>query len=127
MARNRTPNAKAAVSGAALKNPQRYRDRTVHHLGGIGEPFEKMTPYQVEAWHELRRDLPWLRVNHRQIVHLACVLIAQMRESELGVAGMHALSSILSKLGATPVDESRVRAGGDDEGDPADRFFGKPN
>jgi hypothetical protein len=48
-------------------------------------------------------------------------------ENGLGVAAAHALSSILSKLGATPVDESRISHQDDDETDPSDAFFGRPN
>jgi hypothetical protein len=37
------------------------------------------------------------------------------------------LSAILSKLGATPVDETRVTAPSEDDEDPSDKFFGRPN
>ncbi|GAA0715266.1 hypothetical protein [Dokdonella soli] len=50
-----------------------------------------------------------------------------MDEAEFGVSATQALSSILSKLGATPVDETKVNHDDGEEEDPLDRFFCKPN
>jgi hypothetical protein len=51
-----------------------------------------------------------------------------MDDAEFGVSATQALSSILSKLGATPVDETKVNHGGEEDEDPADEFFtGRPN
>ena len=44
-----------------------------------------------------------------------------MDEGELGVQASSVLSALLSKLGATPVDESKVHRGW--EKDPDDEFF----
>jgi hypothetical protein len=48
-----------------------------------------------------------------------------MDEGELGVQASSVLSGLLSKLGATPVDESRVLRGGVEDDDPADEFFSR--
>lgn len=45
-----------------------------------------------------------------------------MDEGELGVQASSVLSGLLSKLGATPVDESKVFHA-DAEDDPDDEFF----
>jgi hypothetical protein len=46
-----------------------------------------------------------------------------MDEDDFGVSATQALSSILSKLGATPIDETKVRHDDGSEDDPADECF----
>src|SRR5687768_15132479 len=114
MARPRTPVAKAEVSGAAAVNPGRFKDRKGPKAGPLGEPYARMTPEQKAVWAEMRADMPWLNRGHRVLVRLACMLTAKMDaddDGELGVSATHALSGILSKLGATPVDETKVNHG----------------
>ena len=129
MANPRTPAAKAAVSGAAMKNPQRHKARKVPKgTRSLGLPYARMTPGQVEAWQEFREELPWLNSAHRALLQLACVLRDRLNnDPEMGVNALSAYSSILSKLAATPVDETRVTVSSEDDDDPADRFFGRPN
>jgi hypothetical protein len=72
-----------------------------------------------------------LNSGHRVLLRLACQLSARLdtgdgKGGEMGVSAAQALSSVLSKLGATPVDETKVMHGGDDE-DEDDEFFGRPN
>jgi hypothetical protein len=82
-----------------------------------------MTNPQKAAWNELRNECPWLHSAHRPLVRLAATLMARMDTGELGVSGMQALSGILSKLAATPVDETKANHAADDD-DPSDKFFG---
>jgi len=125
----RTPKSRAAVSGALARNPARFANRTEPKgLGPIGDPYPKMTDGQKAVWRELAITLPWLKRSHRLIVRATCVLAARMDDDGgLGVAATRALSSLLSKLGATPVDESRLNFGEPPEPDPADRFFTRAN
>jgi len=124
MANNRTPTRKAQVSGATLKNPQRYRTRPVRDLPGLGEAPKWFDDRQRARWKEYRQILPWLRKSDGPMVELACVLAARMDSPEgLGVSGMHALSSILSKLGASPTDESKARRQDAEDEEPEDKFF----
>lgn len=125
MARSRTPRAKAETAGRTLHDPGRYRDRhTPKGMRPIGEPYPSMTEPQRELWAEFAANLPWLNAAHRQLLRLACLLSARMETTDgMGIGAIGALSSILSKLGATPVDECRVGFAGEAEEDPADRFF----
>jgi hypothetical protein len=124
MPRARTPNAKAAVSGAALHDPQRFKNRkSPKRTAPLGQPYPTMTEAEQLAWAEFQASLPWLTRGHRVLVRAACVLSAKMDSGEIGVSALHALSSILSKLGATPVDETKVSHAEQDEEDPADEFF----
>lgn len=129
MANPRLPAMKADVSGAAMKNPQRHRDRkSPRGTRALGEPYKAMTPGQQEAWEEFRDELPWLNSSHRALLQLACVLRARLNEDpEMGVNALSAYSSILSKLAATPVDETKVSVPDGEDEDPADKFFSRPH
>lgn len=127
MPRQRTPKAKAEVTGAAAKNAARFKDRKGPKVTrGLGEPYAAMTDEQKKAWAEIQYEMPWLTSSDRIMVRLACSWIARMEKDDLGVAASSALASILSKLGATPVDISKVTHAGDEE-DPDDEFFAKPH
>lgn len=128
MARARTPKGKAEVSGAAQHDPQRFSGRQgPKKPRPLGEPYATMTEPERLFWAEFQCNLPWLNSGHRVLVRAACVLSARMEGSEIGVSALHALSSILSKLGATPVDETKVSHGGEEVSDPDDEFFGGPH
>lgn len=130
MARPRLPAAKAEASGAALKNAGRFEGRSApKRTRPVGEPYANMTEAQKKCWRELVEDMPWLHSAHRTLLRLACYHAARLdTDEEFGVSATQALSSILSKLGATPVDETKVPHGnGDDDEDPAEAFFSRPN
>jgi hypothetical protein len=129
MARARLPVDKAAVSGAAAKNPGRHAGRTKPKgTKALGAPYASMDAAQKRAWKEFAADMPWLNSSHRRILQLACFWAAKLDDpkAEFGVSATQALSSILSKLGATPVDETKVGNGGGEENDPDDKFFNGP-
>lgn len=129
MARPRLPAAKAEVSGAALKDAGRFADRKAPKgTRPLGNAYKSMTPGQVEAWEEFRAELPWLNSSHRALLQIACILRARINaDSEIGVNQLQTYSAILSKLAATPVDETKVSHGDDGDEDPADAYFGRPN
>ncbi len=128
MARPRLPQVKAEVSGATVVNAGRFKDRKVPKgTRPLGQPYAKMTPEQCEAWEQFRGELPWLNSSHRALLRLACILTVRLDEADVGVNQIQTLSAILSKLGATPTDETKVSAPDDEDSDPADKFFGRPN
>ena len=130
MARPRLPQAKAEASGAVMKNAGRFAGRkTPKRTRPVGEPYSRMTETERWYWEEFVNELPWLHSGHRVLLRMACRLTARMDEGEeFGVSATQALSSILSKLGATPTDETKVVHGSDEEEDPAAEFFAKrPN
>ena len=128
MARPRTPLMKTQVSGAAAKKPQRFRNRKAPRLRPLGEPYVSMTEGERAAWEDFRRDIPWLTAPHRQLLRLACIYAAKLNAGEeLGVSAARTFMSLLTKMGATPADETRVNHGDDGEEDDTDRFFSRPN
>ena len=123
MPNSRVPAAKAAVSGAALRNPRRYRGRTPpSHTRPIGEPYASMTAAQKEAWAEYAAEMPWLHSAHRLILRLACVWTAKLDGPNFGVTATRALSALLSKLGGSPVDAARVAHAAEDDDPDAELF-----
>lgn len=61
------------------------------------------------VWKECATNMPWLNAAHRLLLHQVCILAARMETGEdLSVSSTHALGAMLSKLGATPTDESKV-------------------
>lgn len=129
MARTRLPQSKAEASGATIKNPGRFKDRKVPKARALGIAYSNMTDDEKSVWDEMAGDMPWLNAGHRVLVRLACHHTARLNGGgDFGVSATQVLSSILSKLGATPVDETKVNHGDDGEEDPTDRFFGgRPN
>ena len=128
MARPRLPAAKAETSGAAIKNAGRFTSRKApKHRRAIGEPYSSMTDPQKAVWAECAAEMPWLTSAHRLLLRQVCMLSARMDDPDMGVSALQALGSLLSKLGATPTDETKISYGEEDPEDPADRFFGRPN
>jgi hypothetical protein len=129
MARPRLPQAKAEASGAVLKNAGRFSDRSAPKRSRpIGEPYAAMTDGERGYWEEFKAELPWLNSGHRVLLRLACRFSARLdTDPDFGVSASQALSSILSKLGATPTDETKVAHGDGEEEDASDRFFTRPN
>lgn len=125
MARPRVPLEKALASGAAQHDPQRFRNRKAPKAKPLGAPYVVMSEGEKAAWLDMAGDMPWLRSGHRVLLRLASQIVARMDEGEqLPISAINSLSVILSKLGATPVDETKVNHAGDGDEDPDDRFFG---
>lgn len=129
MARPRLPQSKAEVSGAAMHDPQRFRGRkSAKATRPIGKPYKNMTPEQVAVWNESVENMPWLHAGHRLLLRQVCVLAARMEtDPDMGVSALQALGAALSKLGATPTDETKVNHGDGEEEDDDDYFFTRPN
>lgn len=128
MARPRLPQMKAEVSGAIVHDAGRFADRKKPKgTRPIGGPYAKMSDAEQAQWVEFVQDLPWLNSSHRVLLRIACRLAADLDGVDFGVSKAQALSSILSKLGATPVDETRIGASDAQDEDPSDIFFGRPN
>jgi hypothetical protein len=129
MPRPRTPALKAAVTGAAAKNPSRHAGRREPAgLPPLGEPFDYMGGEERAAWALFARELPWLNASHRALVEVAVSFRSRLMKGEpLGVTALNAYQVVLSKLAATPVDATRVTLPVDDQQDETEaRYFG-PN
>lgn len=122
MPASRLPVAKAAATGAAIKNPKRHRSRSAPKNRNLGKPskFLDVIPMAQESWEAFKLELPWLTEGHRAFMEMCAVYRAKMLSGELlNTTEAKTYQSMLSKLGATPADESKVNFGDDsDEADP---------
>lgn len=129
MPKPRLPRAKAAVAGADIKNPQRFRARKAPEVAAaIGPPPSWMNADQSKAWKMFAAELPWLNGSHRAVLEIASVVRARLVAGEdVGVQALNLLRQCLGQLGATPADATKVTMpdGGDE--DPEEKFFSRPN
>lgn len=130
MPRPRTPLAKAKLTGADAKHPDRFRDRSEPVTKGrpVGNPPGYMNKEAATAWRELARTLGWLEVEDRGAVEVAALAIGQVRTMHkvgepVTAALFSAMNTALGKLGATPADRSKVSTGApEDDDDPFAQF-----
>lgn len=125
MANPRQPVAKAKVTGAAAKNPGRHADRSAPKVAGLGKPSTFLDTHGKAAWESFKKELPWLAESDRSLVEIAAHVRGRLLGgADVGVTALSMLQSILSKMGASPADRSKVMVPDDEQQD--DEFFG-PN
>lgn len=123
MANPRTPAAKARVTGAANAHPGRHKGRSDPKSTPLGQPSKFLDEYGRQAWEGYRAELPWLMEADRSLVEIASSVRGRLLGGQdVGVTALSMLQSILSKMGGTPADRSKV--GAPDEEPEADEFFG---
>ncbi len=130
MAHPRTPIAKAKLTGAAQKHPERYRDRIEPDTSGdpVGEPPAYLSEDARAAWLEAAGVLGWLVREDRLALEIAAQAIAAIRvtaaaNKPIKAAQLTAARQALASLGATPADRSRIHIPGDaEEDDPFAKF-----
>lgn len=130
MPRARTPLAKAKATGQdSGTNKKRFEERKEPTIESpLGDPPKYMKKAgEIEAWHMLSAELPWLNNSHRAIVAIACdILGRKIAGEDVGVQALNLLRQCLGQLGATPSDASKVKMpDGDDKDsqDPSKKYF----
>lgn len=112
----RTPVAKAEVTGTASRNPQRHRLRADPKTSPLGGPSPFLNENGETAWEGFKRELPWLMESDRAMVEVCAKVRGELLAGEdVGVTRLSMYQSMLSKLGASPADRSKVSAGEKDE------------
>lgn len=123
MANPRTPVAKAKATGAAMKNPGRHKTRSDPKSTALGDPSPFLDEHGRQAWEGYKRELPWLMEADRSLVEIASSVRGRLLAGEdVGVTALSMLQSILSKMGGSPADRSKVATGDDEPKE--DEFFG---
>ena len=118
----RTPAVKAAVTGAASKNPARHAGRREPQTRPLGKPSSFLDEFGVRAWEGFKLELPWLMESDRAVLEVcAAVRGLLMAGEDVGVTKLSMYQSMLSKLGATPADRTRVMTPDGEDDD--DAFF----
>ena len=126
MANHRTPLAKAKLTGAAAKNPQRFRERFEPVEGGpVGKAPAFLSESEREAWDSFASEWSWL-TSHDRVALVALVqmrTVAEDRLVEKNAAFYTAYRLLLAEFGGTPVSRSKVHAPkNDDDDDPFAQF-----
>ncbi|WP_170332465.1 hypothetical protein [Ruegeria arenilitoris] len=131
MPRNRTPIAKAKMTGADKKHPERFGTRTEPDGGGpLGNPPEYFNDDHRKFWFKFQAELPWLVRSDRAMLEVTCITRAQIEAGGENVTAalMREHRQQLSSLGATPVTRSNVvlPPADRDEDDPFAQFMTGP-
>ena len=130
MPRPRTPLAKAKLTGAAEKHPERYKARSEPAASGrgIGKPPAYLPEPARKAWQTFADELPWLQHEDRAALEAASLMRGRITDDPAGVTaalfGQYRLS--LASLGATPVDRSKVAQPAPDDADDPFAFLDDP-
>lgn len=130
MPRPRTPTAKAALTGADKKDPQRYRGRSEPKTTkrAVGLPPSYLPETAKKAWGIFVDELPWLTFEDRGAVEVVSLMRAHIIDgntADLPASFYGNYRMALSVLGATPVDRTKVyQPREDDEDDPFAIFDG---
>lgn len=125
MARRKLPHAVALTTGAAAKNPKRYKASALKRTaGGLGSPPSYLSEAEAAEWLNFQVELPWLERSDRTLVAIAARLRARLvADPDMGVKAMTQLRLCLSAMGGTPADRAKVAASGDGEDDPFAEFL----
>lgn len=126
MARNRKTTAQHEASGSFDHDPKRRAARANEPVpsGPLGDPPEYFNEVQRAIWHELVLQVPEgvLTIADRMLVEIYCTLVARHRggakdgedrpapPETLKAAEYNLIISILSRMGLTPADRSRINA-----------------
>lgn len=117
----RTPAAKAKATGADVQHPGRHADRKDPGGLPLGEASDFLTDSAKSAWEGFKRELPWLLESDRAVMEVCAQVRGLLMDCEdVGVTKLSMYQSMLSKLGATPADRTRVSA---PEQEDEDEFF----
>lgn len=126
MARPRKPTAELELNGAFRKDPQRRRvDPETRELG---EPPPEMPPEIQARWFELADQAPLgvLRARDRVLLECAAYLLHGRRTvTGWPMAEQAQLTKIMSLLGMSPTDASKVNAPKDEPANPFTKFAEK--
>lgn len=124
MGRPRLPGTVATVTGADKRSPGRFKGRSAPVVKSLGQAPKRFTAAQVEIWDEFNEDFPWLGRSDRRVVGLAVMLQHMIdTDPDCPVAVFAQMRMLLSSMGGTPVDRSKVQAPEEESEDPADAFL----
>jgi phage terminase small subunit len=122
MSRNRTPTVLLEGRGAFEHDPQRSRDNEPIPSGPLGDPPARFNDVQRAVWIEVSEQAAEgvLTVCDRMLVEIYCTLVARHRGGVVDAEGetqppeilkaseYNLIISILSRMGFTPADRSKL-------------------
>ena len=113
MPRPRKPLQVARVTGATLRNPNRYSDRTEAFQGPVGDPYESMDARECQWWEQIASEFPWLTVSDRQALRELSEMLAERdnyreRRDPVPIGLRREIRLHLNAFGGNPSDRSKV-------------------
>jgi hypothetical protein len=124
MTRNRLPVEVASITGSDKRSPGRFKGRSAPVVKSLGPAPKRFNAAQIEIWDEFNADFPWLGRSDRRLVGLAVRLQHTIdTDPDCPVAVFAQMRMLLSAMGGTPVDRSKVSAPNKEIEDPADEFL----
>lgn len=124
MPRPRLPQDVAKLTGAVAKNAGRFKGRASPKVRSLGPAPKAFSESEKAIWDEFNADFPWLGRPDRRVTGMAVKLQDMIDTNpEVPIAVYAQLRMLLSAMGGTPVDRSKVAAPEEDEADPADEFL----
>lgn len=123
--RPRLPQEVAQITGSAARSAGRFAGRSSPKVRSLGPAPKRFSPEQAEIWDEFNDDFPWLGRSDRNLVGLAVLLQMQINlaGTEATAAMFGQMRLMLSSMGGTPVDRSKVGKPDDEDEDPAAEFI----
>lgn len=121
--RPRLPQEVAKVTGAVAKNAGRFTDRATPKVKSLGPAPKSYDDAQREIWDEFNSDFPWLGRSDRHLVKIAVELQTMIDTGQAPVAVYAQMRLVLSSMGGTPVDRTKVSAPDEEDENPADEFL----
>ncbi len=120
--RPRLPQEVAKVTGAIAKNAGRFASRATPKVRSLGPAPKSYDERQRAIWEEFNDDFSWLGRSDRHLVKIAVELQCMIDAGDAPVAVFAQMRLVLSSMGGTPVDRTKVQAPEDDSDDPAGEF-----
>jgi phage terminase small subunit len=124
MARPRIPTAKAKLTGAAAKNPQRFRDRSEPEQRPVGDPPAYLKAGGKKAWREFVKEWPWVGYSDRKALCVICMLWEVIERGDAGVNEFKEFRLQCSAFGGNPTTRTKVYQPKDDDADDPFAAFG---
>ena len=115
----------ASVTGADKRSPGRFVGRAAPKVMSLGPAPKAYGKDKIELWNEFNSDFPWLGRSDRGIVKMAVLLQSQIDAMGMDTppAMIAQMRLLLSSMGGTPVDRSKVGKVDGEPDDPTDEFL----
>lgn len=112
MARPRKPTAIKELNGAYKKDPQRRPENEPQPSGPLGEPPKYFTKRRKDIWREIELNAAEgvLTISDRLAVEMLTNLVYKQRYAadDFKASDGALLAKMLSQLGMTPADRSKI-------------------
>lgn len=108
MARYKTPQALAKITGATEKHPERYGKNIYAKSAPLGDAPAFLSQKERNEWKRIAKEFPWLARSDRMLVEIVVRLLIRIQEPGCPIGVYAQLRLCLAAMGGSPVDAGRV-------------------